>query len=153
MRKDMVTGRPTKYNQKLADTICLLISEGQSVRQVCKLDDMPDKSQIFVWLSKYPEFQDQYAKAKRAGVESLAEELIDIADDGTNDYMEYTDKEGQTAYKVNGEAVARSRLRIDTRKWVLSKLIPKKYGEDKEENNTVSEIADALKEIAGSLPS
>lgn len=150
----MPAGRPTKYSQSMADSICLFLSEGKSVRQLCDLPKMPDKSQVFKWLAEYPEFQDQYAKAKRQGIEALAEELIDIADDGTNDYMEITDKEGALAYKINGEAVARSRLRIDTRKWVLSKLLPKKYGEIKDEGpgETVESLAEALNKLADSLP-
>jgi hypothetical protein len=65
----------------------------------------------------------------------IAEDLLAIADDGTNDYMEYEDKEGNAAgWRFNGEHVQRSRLRVDARKWLLSKLLPKFA--DKPEPNT-----------------
>ena len=125
----MPAGRPPKYSAAMRDRICFFLAEGMSIRQICEQPKTPDKAQVFRWLAKYEEFRDQYAKAKRQGIEALAEEIIDIADDGTNDYMENEDRDGHLAYKVNGEAVARSRLRIDARKWILAKLIPKKYGE------------------------
>ena len=60
----------------------------------------------------------------------MADEIMNIADDGTNDWIEQNgDEAARTAYKYNGEAVARSRLRVDARKWVAAKLLPKKYGE------------------------
>jgi hypothetical protein len=147
-----MAGRPTVYTEKLAEKICFYISEGMSIRQVCSQEGMPDKSQVFRWLASNEEFRDRYAKAKTIGVEYLAEELIDIADDATNDYMESEGKDGSVAYKINGEAVNRSRLRIDTRKWVLAKLMPKKYGEAKEEGGSAEQIAAALKELAKGLP-
>ena len=62
--------------------------------------------------------------------EEVFEEILDIADDGTNDWMERNGKDGETGDTVlNGEHVQRSRLRIDARKWALSKMIPKKYGD------------------------
>jgi hypothetical protein len=60
----------------------------------------------------------------------MSEEVLDIADDGTNDYVERLGKDGEPAgYQINGEAIQRSRLRVDTRKWLMAKFKPKKYGE------------------------
>ena len=53
----------------------------------------------------------------------------DIADNGENDYMKRSGKDQEPGYVVNGEAIQRSRLRVDARKWLLSKLAPKKYGD------------------------
>lgn len=121
-------GRPTDYTQELADLICSELAEGKSMRTVCALDGMPDKSTIFRWIRLYEEFRDQYTKAKEEGVEAWAEESIDIADNGSNDWMLTHDKDND-GYKVNGEHIQRSRLRIETRKWYASKLKPKKYGD------------------------
>lgn len=123
-------GRPSIYTQDLADRICAQLSAGLSMRTVCKADDMPDMVTVFRWLRTKEEFCKQYEKAKAEAADALVEEMLDIADDGTNDWMEIHDKDGECAgYKVNGEHVQRSRLRVDTRKWIAAKLKPKKYGE------------------------
>lgn len=125
--------RPTDYTPELAAEICSRLSTGESMRTVCSADDMPNRSSVFLWLAKYPEFSDQYAKAKEEAAEAMAEEMLDIADNGSNDYMD--DNHGDDkGYKVNGEAIQRSRLRVDVRKWYLSKIKPKKYG-DKIQHN------------------
>jgi hypothetical protein len=69
-----------------------------------------------------PEFAEQYAHARDSQADTLADEILDIADDGSNDYM----GDDET---YNGDAVARSKLRVDARKWIASKLKPKKYGD------------------------
>lgn len=118
------------FTQAEADAICEMIAEGLSLREVCRTEGMPSKSQVFRWLAAREEFRDQYARAKQAGIEALAEDILDIADDATNDWMERHDKEGgNTGWQFNGEAARRSQIRIDARKWLLAKLAPKKYGE------------------------
>ena len=89
---------------------------------------MPCVATIFNWMRVHQEFLEQYARAKEAQADALAEELLDIADDGSNDWMEVHDRDN-TGWKANGEAIQRSRLRVDTRKWIASKLKPKKYGD------------------------
>jgi hypothetical protein len=90
---------------------------------------MPTKATIMNWCQKKPAFLDQYAKARTKLLEHWAEEIIDIADDGTNDWEERQNRDGSTYIALNSEHVNRSRLRVDTRKWLLSKLVPKKYGD------------------------
>ncbi len=156
------TGRPTKYTKALATEFCSRLVDGTSVRTVCLADDMPTTSTIFKWLSEKPEFSDQYAKSKEMASEALAEEIFDISDNGTNDWMEMHDKDGECiGYKVNGEALQRSRLRVDTRKWYLSKIVPKKYGdkiqtENLNKNLDISELDDdeldrRLKQLEGDI--
>jgi hypothetical protein len=70
-------------------------------------------------------FGARYAYSRQMGLDTMAEQLLEIADDGTNDFV--ADKHGGTA--LNMEHINRSRLRVDTRKWYLSKLAPKRYGE------------------------
>ena len=91
---------------------------------------MPQESTVRNWaLDKDGTFFARYAKAREIGYLVMADETIDIADDGTNDYMARLGPDGQTAYVLNGEHVQRSRLRVDTRKWLLSKALPKLYGD------------------------
>lgn len=123
-------GRPSIFSQELADRICGEIIEGYSLRSVCKAEDMPCVSTVLLWLRTKPEFLLQYEKAKEEQADALAEEMLDIADDGANDWMEKYGKDGENiGWQVNGEHVQRSRLRLDTRKWIASKLKPKKYGD------------------------
>lgn len=123
-------GRPSDYTEDLAEIICLRLAEGESLRSVCRDDDMPSKQAVLRWLARNEAFRAQYVRAKAEGAEAIAEELFDIADDGTNDWMEKLDKDGEAiGYQLNGEHVQRSKLRIDTRKWYLSKILPKKYGD------------------------
>jgi hypothetical protein len=91
---------------------------------------MPDKATVFRWLAKHQEFRDQYAIAREGQADALFDEIIDIADDGSNDWMERKNADGQNiGWTENGEALRRSALRVDARKWIVSKLLPKKYGE------------------------
>lgn len=72
---------------------------------------------------------DQYARAKEESADSLADEILDIADNATNDWMKRNHGEDDPGWVANGENIQRSRVRIDTRKWIASKLKPKKYGD------------------------
>lgn len=122
--------RPSSYTPEIADRICAEITLGYSLRTICKGETMPCVATIFNWFRTQEGFLEQYEKAKEAQADSLSEDLLDIADDGSNDWMEKSDKEGNNiGWTLNGEHVQRSRLRIDTRKWIASKLKPKKYGD------------------------
>ncbi|HAD8110446.1 TPA_asm: DNA packaging protein [Salmonella enterica] len=134
-------GRPSDYTEELAEVICLRLAEGESLRSVCRDDGMPSKQAVLRWLARNESFRAQYVRAKEEG----AEELFDIADDGTNDWMEKLDKDGEAiGYQLNGEHVQRSKLRIDTRKWYLSKIMPKKYGDriQHEQKITITDLSD-----------
>jgi hypothetical protein len=127
----MAGGRPTKYTKVLAQKICKRIAEGESVRTIVKDEDMPSASTIFRWLldEDKKEFWEQYEKARNIQAELMFEELLEIADDGTNDYMERERQDGSTFDALDSEHIQRSRLRVDTRKWYLSKVLPKKFGD------------------------
>ncbi len=128
-------GRPTLYSKELADLVCERVSTCTfGLARMCQLhDDLPDKTTINLWRYKHPEFSIQYAQAKLKQADLMAEELLEIADDGSNDWMESFGEDGEIGWKLNSEHVQRSRLRIDTRKWLASKLLPKQYGQHAEE--------------------
>jgi hypothetical protein len=137
------TGRPSKYTPEMVDRICELVATHECglTRLTEMYDDIPDRVNINLWRRKYPEFRSRYAQAKCEQIEFITEDIIEIADDGRNDYMESMDENDNIGYRFNGEAVARARLRIDTRKWLACKLVPKLYGDLKEEivNNDIHE--------------
>lgn len=122
----MAGGRPTKYTIEIAKQICLAIStSNKGLFYICSHnDEFPDRKTVYAWLSKHPEFRNMYAEAKMQQADYLSEEIIEIADDSTND------TEFKRGEKVeNREWVNRSRLRVDTRKWLASKLYPRVYGD------------------------
>jgi hypothetical protein len=91
---------------------------------------MPPESTVRLWVQDDREgFAAHYARAREVGYQSMADELIEIADDGSNDWMERKRGDGSTEEVENHEVIGRSRLRVDTRKWLLSKALPKVYGE------------------------
>lgn len=116
--------RPSDYTPDIADTICERIALGDSVRTITQSDDMPSERTVYVWLQKNIDFQQQYARARASQAERMLDEIIQIADDVSQD-TEY----GDAGPKANAEWINRSRLRVDARKWAMSKLAPKKYGD------------------------
>lgn len=117
-------GRPSIYSPELAARLCAELAMGRSLRSVCKASDMPSMSAVFEWLREKPDFAQQYARAKAESADALVEELLDIADDSSGDFIE-----GEDGVKVNHENIQRSRLRVDTRKWIAAKLKPKAYAD------------------------
>lgn len=122
--------RPSKYTDKTADIICERLAEGQSLRSICCDHEMPSQSMVFRWLGSNDTFREQYARAREAQADAIFDEILDIADDGTNDWMiRHGGDDEEAGWRQNGEAMQRSRLRVDARKWMAGKLRPKKYGD------------------------
>lgn len=131
---DSVMGRPTIYSDELAQTICECLMVGMSLRKICELDDMPAISTVMQWLaSSKSDFMEQYAHARQIQAEYLLDELIDIADDSSKDYVIVDGQE-----RLDQEHIQRARLRIDTRKWNIEKLAAKKYGAKQQLEHTGS---------------
>jgi hypothetical protein len=125
-----MAGRPSLFNEEIADRICEALISGQSLRSFCLQDDVPNVATVVRWLAKHDEFRAQYAHARELQADTIADEILDIADDGSNDWMERHDSEGgNLGWKENGEAIRRSQVRIDARKWLAGKLAAKKYGD------------------------
>jgi hypothetical protein len=104
-----------------------MIAEGHSLRAICReRNDMPAMSTVFKWLNLVPAFAEQYARAREEQAEAMADEMVAIADEA-----EVTAKhQGEdVVLALDATAIARNRLRVDARKWVASKLKPKKYGD------------------------
>ena len=124
-------GRPTDYSPELAADICSRLAAGSSLRAICMLDSMPSASSVFLWLTKYPDFSENYAKAVDERAAGMFDDMLDIAD----------------GVEPEASHVAKARLRVDTRKWALARMNPKKYGEkvahvgDKDEDPIQTELA------------
>lgn len=99
-----------------------------SVAEITRKEGMPNKSTIYYWILKHPEFKELYQEAKSNMADTLADEMLDIADNAENDWMK-RNKPDEQGWQANRDNINRSRLRIETRKWIASKLKPKKYSE------------------------
>lgn len=101
-----MTGRPSDYTQELADKICERIADGESLRSICRDDEMPGTSAVCKWLSIHTEFAEQYARARELQADSLFDDILDIADKGLKGLETPEDR----------------RIQIDARKWMAGKL-------------------------------
>lgn len=106
----MPAGRPSSYSEEIADLICLRLAQGESLRAICRDNDMPGERTVYSWLFNDEAFQHKYARAREAQAEPHLEDILQIADDPE---LKADDK----------------RVRIDARKWAMSKLAAKKYGD------------------------
>lgn len=117
-------GAPTKKTPGLIEQVCEGLAEGKSARSMCDEIGISQKT-LWNWLAADEEFLQQYTRAKEVGCDRLFDEILAIADDRTADIV--TDDNGRVI--TDHEVINRSRLRVDARKWYLSKLAPKKYGD------------------------
>jgi hypothetical protein len=137
----------------IAQRICDGVASGMPLTEVLRQPGMPNINTVCRWsepghAAEVPEFVTMYARARATQVEVLADQILSIADDGTNDYMDRM-RDGKVERVVDQEHIQRSRLRVDSRKWLLSKLSPEKYGERLElagdvASNTTINIANML---------
>jgi len=119
----------TEYNKEKAEQICELIETTTlGLKSICSMEGMPDRATFYRWLKEDKELCDRYTRAKENQMDLMADEILDIADDGSNDLM--TIVRGEESYEQeNKEITNRSKLRVEARKWLMSKLAPKKYGD------------------------
>lgn len=126
----MPRGRPTSYSDEKADIICERLALGESLKGICETDGLPCQATVFNWIATRPDFLEKYRRAREAQADAFFDDLLTIADDGRNDWMKRLGKDGQSlGWVENGEALRRSALRIEARKWMAAKIAPKKYGE------------------------
>ena len=138
-------GRPSTYTEEVAVKILTRMMSGESLRNICADAKMPARSTVHLWIAKNegaePDgqggikpgtgFSDRYARAREVRADDMFDEMLEIADDDKRDWEPVRDKESGDIVdiKVDGEHIQRARLRVDTRKWQLSKMDPRKYGE------------------------
>jgi hypothetical protein len=125
--------RPTDYTPELASHICRELAEGRSLRSICQDEEMPGRSTVYDWLdANLHGFPDQYARARMRQADTMLDEIIEIADDRSNDVQQIEIAPEVKVDRVDYEVINRSKLRVDARKWVMSKLAPKKYGDSRQ---------------------
>jgi hypothetical protein len=125
-KKAKTRGNQLTFTQEIADEVCKRMAAGETLRQVCRDKQMPPESTVRGWaVEDVQGFAAQYTRARETLLEHWADDIVSISDDGTGDTV--IDEYGKP--RQNTEWINRSKLRVDTRKWLLSKLRPDKYGE------------------------
>lgn len=149
--------RSSEYTEEIGDMICEALStEVVALKTLCQREDFPSQSVVYKWLNIYPSFVEKYTRAREAQADLMAEQILEIADATENDTVV-----GENGEYPNHEWINRSKLRVDARKWLCSKILPKKYGDrvdvtskDDKINNITPEalvaIADKINKNAAS---
>ena len=135
-KKIAKTGRPSLYTEELANEICTRLGLGESLRKICLDERIPSMATVMTWLSRKPDFLEQYTRAREIQAETQFDELIDIVDQPP-ELSHITNKDGELVeVKFDSSYVAWMKLRVDTRKWTAARMAPKKYGEQKQPEQT-----------------
>jgi len=134
--------KPMEYDEAVALEVCERLSQGESLRAICEDPAMPSHQTVYRWAAVQPTFRTAYARAREAQMEGWADDIVEIADDATNDYIERIGKDGEVERVFDPEAVQRSKLRMDARKWLMSKLAGARFGDKLDVNlNATAEVA------------
>ena len=130
------TGRPSGFDWKIAHAICDHIANGKSLRSFCEQGDAPSQSMVYRWLREFERFREQYTRAREDQADYFVDEILEIADDARNDWMDRN--YGKETFRVvDPEAMGRARIRIEARKWIAGKMRPKVYGEKTDNTHTL----------------
>lgn len=127
MTKPAKAGGSTILTEELADAICLRLMEGESLRAICRDDAMPAKSTVLNWVVKDEAFRAKYQEALFVRADGWAEDIVDISDKPL--IGEKTKVREGVTETITGDNVERSKLMADNRKWVMSRMFPKKWGD------------------------
>ena len=121
--------KPTPYDETAALDVCVELMSGRTLRSICEDEAAPSRRAVYTWLAVVPAFRDAYARAREAQMQGWADDIIEIADDTSQDYVDREKADGSIEKELNAEAVQRSKIRIDARKWLMSKLAPRTFAD------------------------
>jgi hypothetical protein len=122
-------GRKSSFSGSKAAKICQFLADGLSLRQACQSVKGAKPSTVIGWVldPKRKKFAEQYARARLVGYHVQADTILDTAADESRDGPLPAGKDGE---RPSGTAVQRDRLKVDSLKWVLSKMLPKEFGDN-----------------------
>jgi hypothetical protein len=143
------------FQQNIADVICDRLANGESLRAICRDEGMPSEATVRAWaLDDVCGFAAQYARARELGYDRLAEEILEIADTPKPGKSRVQKADGQVEER-EADMIEHRRLQVDSRKWMLSKMLPKRYGDKLELNGdlTVRTLVEELASLNGAVSS
>lgn len=121
-------GRPSSYTPELAAEICERLAAGESLRAICRDAWMPSDFAVRNWaINDVEGFLSRYMRARDIGLDVMADELLDIANTPVEGVRREESDDG--VKEVREDMLGHRRLQVDARKWYLSKLAPKRYGD------------------------
>lgn len=112
---------PKSITPEIFSKVCERVASGMTVRAVCRMEGMPDRTDVYKAIAISEDYHGQYMRAREAQMIMWEEEIIEIASDSSEDMRE----DG----RINHEHIQRSRLRTDVMRWIMSKRLPKLYGD------------------------
>lgn len=113
--KPRPVGRPSEYSETRAETICTELAKGRSLSSICNDEGMPEMCTVYTWLRKFPEFQNRYARARQDAADTLADEILRISD--------------ELEHATDPIQIQAARLRVESRRWIASRLKPQTWGD------------------------
>jgi hypothetical protein len=135
------------WTQELEDLILAELMRGRTLTDICRDPDMPNIQSVHNWRTQdRGGFAARYKQAREIGCETIADEMMDIADDRSQDWIVRTHKDGTTDAILDPERIGRARMRLDARRWRLSKMLPRSYG-DRLDLNAKPDSADPWAEL------
>lgn len=156
---------PMPYDPDVALDVLMGLMEGKTLTEVCEDPDLPSERTVYRWLATNSTFSQAYMRAREVQMMVWADQIVLIADDAQNDYMDRLMADGGTERVVDMENINRSRLRIDTRKFLMAKIAPKVFGdkvqvehsgsiatETMTDEELVAKARAAVESVGGSLP-
>lgn len=128
-----------KVTQRAMNAICVRLADGESLRAICGTEGLPSRSAVLRQLAVNAEWAQQYRAAKEIGLEAWADDIVAVATTPRLGKKTKTTGKGKTrtTETITGDMVERSRLEVDAKKWIMSKLAPKKYGDRLDLNHGV----------------
>ena len=126
------SGRRTSYTPQIAATICERLANGESLRSICRDEDMPAPVTVMSWYMSQPDFAEAYTRARERQADTYADEIISLADEcrvGEKTEETIDGKGVSTTKTITADMVERTRLQIESRKWFAARVAPKKYGD------------------------
>jgi hypothetical protein len=116
-------------DRDIADRVLARIAEGSSLRKASQAEGISHCS-VLDWIRADKELANQYARVKEISCQMWADQIIEISDEENYEPVPGPrDEDEAREVRFDATAVVRNRLRVDSRKWLLSKLLPKVYGD------------------------
>lgn len=150
--------RPDKYTDEIGAEICDQLSQGKLLGQVLRAPGMPGTSTVFRWLEKYEAFRRSYARARLLQADEFAAETLRIASEELpgQSRERKTIRSGDEVIEsekiTEADAVIRARLIVDTRKWILGKMHPERYGDQVKQDNPETGITEMFRALRSGPP-
>ena len=118
-------GRPTLFSDSLAAFICGRLAIGETLTEICRTPGLPSTATVYRWKRENPEFCKDYALARVDQMEAWSDDIITISDDSSMDTVTKRDPKGREFEAIDHENIQRSRLMVETRKWIMAKIAPR----------------------------